>query len=80
MRVQPSIACSAYVDPTPPPATPQTTPQSAEAREREAQARLGDQFDLRRFHSVVIGSGGMPLETLGAHVERSLRAPEGADA
>ncbi len=47
---------------------------------REAQARLGDQFDLRRFHSVVIGSGGMPLETLGAHVERSLRAPEGADA
>jgi uncharacterized protein (DUF885 family) len=35
----------------------------AELRAR-AQARLGDRFDLRRFHNAVIDQGALPLDTL----------------
>jgi uncharacterized protein (DUF885 family) len=34
-----------------------------ELRDR-AKARLGDRFDLRRFHNAVIDQGALPLETL----------------
>jgi hypothetical protein len=34
-----------------------------ELRQR-AMDRLGDQFDLKEFHTVVLGNGGMPLEIL----------------
>jgi uncharacterized protein (DUF885 family) len=35
----------------------------------EAQRRLGSSFDIRRFHSWVIDSGTMTLDTLRAHVD-----------
>ena len=35
-----------------------------------AMDQLGDQFDLREFHSVVLGGGSLPLEIL----ERVVRA------
>ncbi len=34
----------------------------------EAEAALGDGFDIKAFHDVVIGSGMLPLETLGTIV------------
>jgi uncharacterized protein (DUF885 family) len=39
-----------------------------ELRERARQA-LGDQFDIRAFHDVVIGRGAMPLSVLQRQVE-----------
>ena len=30
----------------------------------EAEAKLGDRFDIKAFHDTVLGSGGVPLETL----------------
>jgi len=39
-----------------------------ELRERASQA-LGDQFDIRAFHDVVIGRGAMPLPVLERQVE-----------
>jgi uncharacterized protein (DUF885 family) len=38
----------------------------------EAQARLGDRFDVRRFHDVVLGEGALPLPVLRQVVEREL--------
>jgi uncharacterized protein (DUF885 family) len=35
----------------------------------QAQAELGTAFDVRKFHSWVIGSGSMTLDTLRAHIE-----------
>ena len=37
-------------------------------RER-AQARLGDRFDLRAFHDLVLGTGGVPLSVLAEVVD-----------
>ena len=34
-----------------------------EARQK-AQERLGSQFDLKKFHRVVLGSGALPLDVL----------------
>ena len=36
---------------------------------RRAEAALGARFDLRRFHGCVLGSGSLPLATLGSKVE-----------
>ena len=37
-----------------------------------AERRLGDQFDVRKFHDVVLGSGAVPMEILDANVIRYL--------
>ncbi|HXE79173.1 MAG TPA: DUF885 domain-containing protein [Vicinamibacterales bacterium] len=37
---------------------------------QRAEAELGDRFDLREFHDVILLSGAMPLSVLDAHVER----------
>jgi uncharacterized protein (DUF885 family) len=42
-------------------------------RER-AQARLGDRFDLRAFHDLVLGTGGVPLSVLAEVVDGHLAA------
>jgi uncharacterized protein (DUF885 family) len=34
-----------------------------------AKAELGSQFDIRRFHEWVIGSGAMTLDALRAHID-----------
>ncbi len=39
---------------------------------REARDRLGDRFDIRRFHDVVLGEGALPLAVLRQVVEREL--------
>ena len=42
-----------------------------------ARARLGDAFDLRDFHAVVLGKGALPLDVLGEEVERWIAAGGG---
>jgi uncharacterized protein (DUF885 family) len=34
-----------------------------------AKRELGNKFDLRDFHDVVLGNGAMPLEILGRQVK-----------
>jgi uncharacterized protein (DUF885 family) len=34
-----------------------------------AEAELGDDFDLRRFHEAIIGPGSMPMQVLDAHID-----------
>jgi len=36
----------------------------------EASRKLGDRFDLRAFHDVVLGSGAIPLDVLSANVRQ----------
>jgi len=36
---------------------------------REARSRLGESFDVRRFHDVLLGSGAVPLEALRQNLE-----------
>ena len=43
-------------------------------RERMRE-RLGDRFDVRRFHDAVLMHGSMPLGVLEQHVERVMAAP-----
>jgi uncharacterized protein (DUF885 family) len=42
-------------------------------RER-ARARLGARFDIRAFHSQVLGDGSMPLQMLEARIDRWIAA------
>jgi uncharacterized protein (DUF885 family) len=37
---------------------------------REAEARLGEHFDIRRFHDAVLGGGMLPLDALADRIER----------
>jgi len=40
---------------------------------RRAESQLGDSFDLRAFHDLILGSGPMPLGILERQVETALR-------
>ena len=37
---------------------------------RKAEAALGDDFDLRRFHEAVLGPGSLPITVLESHIDR----------
>jgi uncharacterized protein (DUF885 family) len=44
----------------------------------EATNQLGDRFDIRAFHDVVLGSGAIPLDVLEANVHRWIAATKAA--
>lgn len=44
---------------------------------RKAQAALGDKFNIRDFHTVVLGSGAVPLEVLEEQVDAWIAAGGG---
>ena len=46
----------------------------------EAEAALGDRFDIKAFHDTVLGSGAMPLPTLERHVGAWVEASRSTSA
>ena len=42
----------------------QAAAQTDEAERQRAMDALGDQFDIKEFHNIVIGNGSLPLEIL----------------
>ena len=47
---------------------------------RKAQNALGDRFNIRDFHTVVLGSGAVPLEVLEEQVDSWIAAGGGQPA
>ncbi|HEX7115119.1 MAG TPA: DUF885 domain-containing protein [Steroidobacter sp.] len=47
---------------------------------RRAEQALGENFDVRDFHEVVLGSGGMPLSILEQKVDAYIRRRSAAEA
>lgn len=43
-----------------------------------AQRELGDRFDLRKFHTVILADGPLPLDVLEAKVDRWIASQKGA--
>jgi len=48
-----------------------------ELREK-AKKQLGDRFDIRQFHEVVLTNGAVPLDVLEKLVDRWIKAKSGA--
>lgn len=48
------------------------------ALREEARAALGDRFDVRAFHGVILSGGVLPLPTLRRHVEAWIKAQKDA--
>ena len=46
----------------------------------KAEAALGDKFDIKDFHTVVLGSGAVPLDVLGDLVDAWIAKGGGAPA
>ncbi|MBS0363556.1 MAG: DUF885 domain-containing protein [Proteobacteria bacterium] len=44
----------------------------------KAKAELGDSFDIRKFHDVVLGGGALPLDMLDRRVEEWIATQKGA--
>lgn len=47
---------------------------------RRAEAALGDDFDLRRFHEAVLGPGSLPITVLESHIDRFIEEERAAAA
>ncbi|MDX1642937.1 MAG: DUF885 domain-containing protein [Thermoanaerobaculia bacterium] len=47
---------------------------------RKAEEALGERFDVRRFHDVVLLNGAVPLPVLGEEIDRFIAAEGGATA
>ena len=47
-----------------------------ELREK-ARTALGDKFSLREFHNEVLGTGSVPLETLGHRIDAWIKRKQG---
>jgi len=43
-----------------------------QALRARAEETLGDDFDIRRFHDLILGSGPLPMKKLGEQVDRWL--------
>jgi uncharacterized protein (DUF885 family) len=46
-----------------------------ELREK-AKKSLGDKFDIRQFHEVVLGNGSVPLDVLDELVDRWIKSKQ----
>lgn len=46
---------------------------------REAEAKLGERFDIRRFHAAVVGDGAMPLDVVAERIDRFIAGQRGGE-
>ena len=40
-----------------------------QALRKKAEGELGDKFDIREFHDIILGGGGLPLTIMGRVVD-----------
>ena len=44
-----------------------------QALRARAEETLGEEFDIRAFHDLILGSGPLPMKKLGEQVDRWLK-------